>query len=379
MKGKNIVKRNPLKQLVGLGQSVWLDYIRRDLIVSGELKRLIESDGLCGMTSNPAIFEKAIAESKEYDADIHSLASEGMDATAIYSAITIRDVRMAADEFRSIDDATDGQDGYLSLEFNPHLEHDNRGTIEEAHRLWAALERPNVFIKVPATVEGLPAIRQLIAEGINVNVTLLFGLPRYREVAESYIAGLEARLAQGKELHRLASVASFFLSRIDTLIDPLLKKNIAQAGETADRAWQVLGQTAIASAKKAYQIYKELFRSPRFKKLIEQGAQPQRLLWASTGTKNPAYSDVKYVEELIGPETVSTVPVETLSAFRDHGSPKARLEHGLSEAAGTMERLSDAGIDIDAVILQLEEEGVEKFITPYDKLLEVLAKTVTGA
>jgi transaldolase len=373
------MEKNPLKQLGTLGQSIWLDYIRRDLITGGELRRLIENDGLRGMTSNPAIFEKAIAESHDYDEEIRALADEGKDAPAIYDAVSRHDVQMAADEFRTVYDATGGKDGYVSLEVNPHLAHDTDGTIEEARRLWAALDRPNVFIKVPGTVEGLPAVRQLITEGINVNVTLLFGLPRYREVAESYIAGIEARLAQGKYVHLVASVASFFLSRIDTLVDPQLEKIIAQGGEKADRAWQVLGQTAIASAKKAYQVYKELFGSPRFTSLAAKGAQRQRLLWASTGTKNPGYSDVKYVEELIGPDTVNTVPVETLNAFRDHGEAKTRLEHEVGIAAGTMERLSDTGIDIDEVTRQLEDEGVEKFNKPYDKLLAVVAEQAQRA
>jgi transaldolase len=368
------MEKNPLRQLSTFGQSIWLDYIRRDLITGGELRKLIDNDGLCGMTSNPAIFEKAIVESHDYDDEIRSLALGGKDAPAIYDAISIHDVQMAADEFRTVYDATGGKDGYVSLEVNPHLAHDTDGTIGEARRLWAALNRPNVFIKVPGTAEGLPAIRQLITEGISINVTLLFGLPRYRKVAESFIAGIEARLAQGNSVQSVASVASFFLSRIDTLVDPQLEKIIAAGGDKADLAWQVLGQTAIASAKKAYQIFKELFGSPRFKSLAARGAQHQRLLWASTGTKNPGYSDVKYVEELIGPYTVNTVPVETLDAYRDHGEPEARLEREVGSAEATMERLSDAGIDIDDVTRQLEDEGVEKFNKPYDKLLAVLAE-----
>ena len=268
---QRIMKNNPLKQLETLGQSIWLDYIRRDLIASGELRRLIEEDGLRGMTSNPAIFEKAIAGSQDYDEDIRAMALEGKDAKAIYEALSQRDVQSAADEFRPVYERTDGNDGYVSLEVNPHLAHDTHGTIQEARRLWGALNRPNVFIKVPATAEGLPAIQQLISEGINVNVTLLFGLPRYRQVAEAYIAGIEARAAQGKAVKHVASVASFFVSRIDSLVDPLLEPILAQGGKEADLAKEVRGQVAIASAKMAYQIYKEIFGSDRFKKLADAG------------------------------------------------------------------------------------------------------------
>jgi transaldolase len=369
------MKDNPLKQLGTLGQSLWLDYIRRDLIVSGELRRLIEEDGLRGMTSNPSIFEKAIVESHDYDEDIRAMVLEGKGVKAIYEALSQRDVQSAADEFRPVYDLTDGRDGYVSLEVNPHLAHDTKGTLEEARRLWAALNRPNVFIKVPATADGLPAIRQLISEGINVNVTLLFGLPRYRQVAEAYIAGIEARAAQGKAVKHVASVASFFVSRIDALVDPLLEKLIAQGGEQAELAKKVHGQVAVASAKAAYQIYREVFGSDRFKKLADRGARVQRLLWASTSTKNPDYSDVKYVESLIGPDTVDTAPVETLDAYRDHGDPKARLEQDVEEAGWVLERLPELGISIGKVTQQLEDEGVEKFDEPFDQLMETLAKT----
>ena len=365
---------NPLKQLEKLGQSVWLDYIRRDLITGGGLRRLIEEDGLAGMTSNPAIFGKAIEESPDYVTDIQTMARAGKDAAAIYEALSQHDVRSAADEFRPVYERTDGKDGYVSLEVNPHLAHDTPGTIREGRRLWVALDRPNVFIKVPATDAGLPAIRQLTSEGINVNITLLFGLPRYRQVAEAYIAGIEARLAQGKPVKRVASVASFFVSRMDTLVDPLLEKLIAQGGKEADIAKKARGETAIASAKMAYQIYKEIFGSDRFRNLALQGAYVQRVLWASTGTKNPDYDDVKYVEALIGPGTVNTIPVETLSAYRDHGIPQARLEHDVEGAAGILDRLPELGIRIDDVTQQLEDEGVEKFNKPFDKLLEHLAQ-----
>ena len=365
---------NPLNRLGTLGQSIWLDYIRRDLMASGELRRLIDEDGLRGMTSNPSIFEKAIADSHDYDGDIRAMAMEGHGADAIYETLSQRDVESAADQFRPLYDRTDGQDGYVSLEVNPHLAHDTKGTIEEARRLWAALNRPNVLIKVPATANGLPAIQQLIGEGISVNVTLLFGLPRYRQVAEAYIAGIEARAAQGEPVKHLASVASFFVSRIDALVDPLLEKLIAQGSKEVDLAKRARGQVAIASAKMAYQIYKEIFGSDRFRKLAARGARAQRLLWASTSTKNPDYSDVKYVEALIGPDTVDTAPLETLGAYRDHGEPEARLEQGVEEARRVLERLPELGIDIDKVTRQLEDEGVAKFNKPFDKLMEALTQ-----
>jgi transaldolase len=368
------MKNNPLKQLGTLGQSIWLDYIRRDLIASGGLRRLIEEDGLRGMTSNPSIFEKAIVESHDYDEDIKAMALKGKSVQAIYENLSQRDVQSAADEFRPLYDMMDGEDGYVSLEVNPDLAHDTNGTIQEARRLWAALDRPNVLIKVPATASGLPAIQQLISEGINVNVTLLFGLPRYRQVAEAYIAGIESRAAQGKSIERVASVASFFVSRIDALVDPLLEKFNAETGKRADFAKEAHGQVAIASAKMAYQIYKEMFGSDRFGKLTAEGALVQRLLWASTSTKNPDYSDVKYVEALIGPATVNTAPLETLDAYRDHGDPKARLEQDVEEARSVLERLPELNISIDHVTRQLEDEGVAKFNEPFDKLMETLAQ-----
>jgi transaldolase len=368
------MKGNALQELGTLGQSIWLDYIRRDLIASGRLRRLIEEDGLRGMTSNPSIFEKAIADSHDYDEDIRAMALHGKSVEAIYEALSQRDVQSAADAFRPVYDATDGKDGYVSLEVNPHLAHDTSGTMKEARRLWDALHRPNVFIKVPATAEGLPAVRQLISEGINVNVTLLFGLPRYRQVVEAYIAGLEARVAQGKPVRQVASVASFFISRIDTLVDPQLEKLSAKGGKEADIAKIAQGQVAIASAKMAYQIYKEKFASDRFGRLAASGARVQRLLWASTSTKNPHYQDVKYVEALVGPDTVNTAPLETIDAYRDHGRPEARLEPGLEEARRVLAGLAEVGISLDAVTQQLEREGVDKFNQPFDKLMETLAQ-----
>ena len=367
---------NPLKTLGTFGQSIWLDYIRRDLITSGQLRGLIEEDGLRGMTSNPAIFEKAIVDSHEYDEDIRTMALEGKGVNAIYETLSQRDVQSAADEFRSLYDKTDGQDGYVSLEVNPHLAHDTNGTVEEAHRLWKTLARPNVFIKVPATTEGLSAIQALISEGINVNVTLLFGLPRYRQVANAYLAGLAARAAGGKPVNHVASVVSFFVSRIDGLVDPLLGNIIAQGGEKAALAKTMRGQVAIASAKMAYHIYKEIFDSDRFMGLAAQGARAQRLLWASTSTKNPDYSDVKYVEALIGPDTVNTAPLDTLDAYRNHGDPNARLEQDVEKARSGLERLPELGINLDQVTQQLEDDGVMKFNKPFDKILHTLANAL---
>jgi len=370
---------NPLKTLGTLGQSIWLDYIRRDLITSGQLRRLIEEDGLKGMTSNPSIFEKAIVDSHEYDEDIRTMTLEGKGLKVIYETLTQRDVQSAADEFRPVYDKTDGNDGYVSLEVNPHLAHDTKGTVEEARRLWKTLARPNVFIKVPATIEGLSAIQELISEGINVNVTLLFGLPRYRQVADAYLTGLAARAARGKPVNHVASVASFFVSRIDGLVDPLLEKVIMQGGDKAAMAKTIRGHVAIASAKMAYQIYKEIVCSDRFKELAAQGARAQRVLWASTSTKNPDYSDVKYVEALIGPDTVNTAPLETLDAYRDHGDPKVRLEQDVKEARLVLERLPQLGINIDHVTRQLEDDGVAKFNKPFDQLMDTLAKECTTA
>lgn len=365
-------QKNAPLELAGFGQSIWLDYTRRDLILNGELRQLIDEDGLRGMTSNPSIFEKAIVGSPLYEKDIRTMTFEGQTPKMIYETLSQRDVQGAADEFRSVYNETDARDGYVSLEVNPHLAHDTRGTIVEARRLWRALNRPNVFIKVPATVEGLPAIQQLISEGINVNITLLFGLPRYRQVAAAYIAGIEARAAQGKSVKHVASVASFFLSRIDTLVDPFLERLIGRGGEEAEIAKKVRGQVAVASAKKAYQIYKEIYQSERFQKLEDRGACVQRLLWASTSTKNPDYSDLKYVETLIGPDTINTVTVETLDAYRDHGEPRASLEQDIEHADWVLRRLPELGISIEQATQQLEDEGVAKFNQAFDKLMNSL-------
>lgn len=358
---------NPLLRLHQLGQSVWLDYIQRDLIENGGLERLIREDGLAGVTSNPAIFEKAIANGHEYQAPIRELARRGLTAAALYEALALEDVAGAADLFRPLYEKTQGGDGFVSLEVSPHLACDTGATIAEAQRLWAALGRPNVMIKVPATREGLPAIRTLIAAGVNVNVTLLFSVARYREVAEAWLTGLEERARSGAPLGRVASVASFFLSRIDTLVDKRLDK--LGSGE----AQALRGQAAVASARLAYQAYQGIMAEARWQALARQGARAQRLLWASTGTKDPAYSDSMYVEPLIGRETVNTLTPETLAAYRDHGDPAARLGDGIEAARSLPLALRTLGIDLDEVARQLEEEGIRKFVEPYDKLLATLA------
>jgi transaldolase len=360
---------NPLKKVEALGQSIWLDYIRCDLITSGKLRHLIELDGLSGMTSNPSIFEKAIAESKLYDKAISEIALKEKNIKVIYETICLRDVQNAADEFKTIYEKTGGKDGFVSLEVNPHLAHDTDGTIKEARRLWTSLNRPNVLIKVPATDEGLPAIRQLISEGINVNVTLLFALQRYREVTEAFIAGITDRIDKGKQVNKIASVASFFLSRIDAVIDPKEADFVALGGEQAHFATKIRGQVAISSAKVAYKIYQEKFETEEFAKL---GALPQRLLWASTSPKNPDYSDIKYVEALIGSNTVNTIPLKTLEAYRDHGEPVSLLKENVEQASWVLSELSEVGIDFNEITNKLEDDGVKKFSASYDQLIKAL-------
>jgi len=370
------MKENPLKKLEAIGQSIWLDYIRRDLIISGELRHLIENDGLRGMTSNPSIFEKAIAESNLYDQNIHELALNKKNAKEIYESLTQQDVQNAADEFRAIYDQTNGEDGYVSLEVNPHLAHDTTGAIEEARRLWTTLDRPNILIKIPATDEGLPVIKQLISEGINVDATLIFGLDRYRQVIEAYIAGLEERADQKKSLNRIASVASFFLSRIDSVVDPIEEEFVASTGEQALFASNLRGQVAISSAKIAYKIYKKTFEGEPFLKL---GALAQKLVWASTSPKDPDYSDIKYVEALIGSNTVNTLPLETLEAYRDHGDPSLQLEVNIENATWVMSELSEVGIDIKKISKKLENNGVKQFIDAFDKLLKTISKKASAS
>jgi transaldolase/glucose-6-phosphate isomerase len=370
---------NPLRELQKYGQSIWLDYIRRHLITSGELQRLVVEDGLRGLTSNPTIFEKAVAGSTDYDELLGTVQGKGeQDANALYEQIATGDVGEAADVLRTVYRQTEGRDGLVSLEVSPHLAHDTRRTVAEAHRLWKAVGRDNVMIKVPGTREGIPAIRQLIAEGINVNVTLLFARETYAEVAEAYIAGLDARTARGGEVSRIASVASFFVSRIDTAVDQLIEARLraANAEGGADQSplrW-LLGKVAIANAKLAYQMFKEIFRGPRWEALAKNGAHVQRLLWASTSTKNPRYRDVRYVEELIGAGTINTMPPVTMDAFRDHGQPRPSLEEGVDEAREVMATLDQVGISMRAVTDQLVNEGVRLFADSLDQLLVAIEK-----
>ncbi|SPF56405.1 Bifunctional transaldolase/phosoglucose isomerase [Candidatus Sulfopaludibacter sp. SbA4] len=355
---------NPLRALAQYGQSVWLDYIRRSLITSGELDRLIREDGLRGVTSNPAIFEKAIAGSTDYQDILEDPASRSLDAKQIYERIAVRDIQDAARILNSVYESTNTRDGYVSLEVSPTLAHDTAGTLAEARRLWSWVSRPNVMIKVPGTPEGIPAIRQLISEGINVNVTLLFSQAVYEQVAEAYIAGLEARAAAGHDISRVASVASFFVSRIDSVIDahPAAK----QAG--------IAGKVAIANARLTYHCYNQIVGSARWTALAAKGAQTQRLLWASTSTKNPSYRDVMYVEELIGPDTVDTIPPATLNAFRDHGNSRPSLVEDLESAQDTMETLAKIGISMKEVTGKLTEDGVQQFATAFEALLQATGK-----
>jgi len=354
---------NRVKQIHSFGQSIWLDFIARSIIKNGELKQLIDVDGVRGVTSNPAIFEKAITSSSDYDADIAELSDKTDDNEEIFFGVAIKDIQAAADLFKGVYDESKGEDGYVSLEVSPFLALETEKTASQAAELWKKVDRKNVMIKIPGTQPGLAAIRQSIAKGININVTLLFGLPRYEEVAEAYIAGLEDHLAAGHSIGHIRSVASFFLSRIDVMIDPMLDEKGAP---------ELKGEVAIASAKKAYEIYKRIFSGPRWEKLVTKGANPQRLLWASTSSKNPAFKDTKYVEALIGPETVDTVPLETIEAFRDHGIAANVLEDGLAEATATLDKLKSVGINIDEITQKLEDEGIDKFNKPFDKLLQAI-------
>ena len=363
---------NPLVEIMRLGQSIWFDNIRRAMLSGGELKRMIEEDDLRGVTSNPTIFEKAIVGSADYDAQFQSLVEAGKRAPEIYEELVIQDIADAADILRPVYDRTDGLDGYISLEVNPKLAYDTQGTIEEADRLFHRLNRPNVMIKIPAAQEGLPAIEESIRRGINVNITMIFSIENYEQVAEAFIRGLERRAAEGRPVDHIASVASFFVSRVDTMIDGQLEEK-ARASSTAEereRYESLAGRAAVANAKLAYQKFREIFHGERFAALRAQGAQVQRCLWASTGTKNPKYSDVLYVDNLIGPETVNTVPPATYAAIKDHGRVALTLEEGLDEARALVARLAEVGIDLKAVTEKLQEDGLKAFVGSFDALAD---------
>ncbi|MEJ2650552.1 MAG: transketolase [Gammaproteobacteria bacterium] len=366
---------NPLIELSRHGQSYWLDNLTRKMIVNGELARRVAEAGLRGVTSNPAIFNKAISDSPDYDAQISTTAANHQSVPAIYEELVTTDVRDACDILRTVYDESEGKDGYVSLEVSPHLAHHAQASIAEARRLWNSVDRPNLLIKIPGTAESLPAIEELLTEGINVNITLLFSVDRYQVVAETYLRALERRAQEGKPLGNIASVASFFLSRIDTLVDDLLRHRITeQAPHESAIAQDLMGKAAIANAKLAYRRFTEMMESGRWRSLEEKGASPQRLLWASTSTKNPKYSDVMYVEPLVGPETVNTMPERTIDAFADHGSVKDTLTEGVDAARKVMADLAEIGINIEMVAEQLLNEGVQKFIDPYDALSHILEK-----
>ncbi len=369
---------NPLLGLLSYGQSMWLDYIRRDLITSGALKAMIADDGLRGMTSNPSIFEKAIAESSLYDDILKSLAARSdLDTKARYEQIAIRDIQGAADVLRPVYDSSKFRDGYVSLEVSPLLALKTQETVDEARRLWKAVNRENVMIKIPGTAEGLPAIRQAIGEGINVNVTLLFAQEVYEKVADAHIGGLEDLAKRGGNLNKIGGVASFFISRIDTLVDSILNDKLKTTNDPQQQALlkSLLGKVAIANGKLTYQRYQRIFAGPRWQALAAQGAQTQRVLWASTSTKNPAYRDVMYVEELIGPDTVNTMPPATIDAFRDHGKLRNSLTEDVAGAQTVMDNLAKAGISIKEVTTKLTDDGVKLFADAFHKLLAAVEKS----
>jgi transaldolase/glucose-6-phosphate isomerase len=370
---KMVTLENPLRALQVFGQSVWLDYIRRSLITSGELRRLIEEDGLCGVTSNPAIFEKAIVGSSDYEDILSTPHGPGVDAKSLYEQLAVRDVQEAADALRSVYDQTARRDGYVSLEVSPFLAYDTAATLDEGRRLWTAVDRENLMIKVPATPQGIPAVQQLITEGIKVNVTLVFSCEVYEKVAEAYIAGLERFAAAGGDLARVASVGSYFISRIDTAIESLVSDRLLTATPREQALLHSLsGKVAIAGAKQAYQRYQEIFRGARWQQLAMAGAQTQRLLWASTGTKNPSYPDVLYVEELIGPETINTIPPATFDAFRHHGRPRASLVEDLDAAGDVLATVAELGISMKAITDELLTSGVRLFSDSFEKLLKAV-------
>lgn len=379
MKSTTETKQNPLQRLAEFGQSPWLDYIRRSLMTSGELQRLVDEEGLKGVTSNPAIFEKALSASDDYQDFIAENTGTVKNAIALYERIAIRDIQNAADILKSIYDSTNKRDGYVSLEVSPTIANDTQKTLEEARRLWQIVNRPNLMVKVPATAEGIQAIAQLISEGININVTLLFSEVYYRKVAEAYIAGLERRAAANQDISSVASVASFFVSRIDSLIDSQIEEKLKTADdEKKETLKSLLGKVAIANAKMTYQTYEEILSGERWEKLAAKGAQTQRILWASTGTKNPAYSDVLYVDELIGKDTVNTIPPATWEAFRDHGKLRKSLTENVDEAKGVLLDLQSNGISLQKATDRLLIDAVRLFVEPFNKMIAAVEAAIGG-
>jgi transaldolase len=363
---------NPLLQLKELGQSVWYDNIDRTQLTNGQFQRLLDEDGVVGVTANPTIFDKSISSGHAYDEQINQLIKEGKSTNEIYEALIITDIQTVADVLRPIYDQTNGLDGYVSLEVSPDLAHDTDGTLSEVRRFWKMVNRPNLMVKIPGTPEGLPAIRQSLTEGININITLIFSMQTYREVAEAYISALESRLAEGKDISRIASVASFFVSRVDTLVDTLLEDKIKATSDSAEqqKLKSLEGKAAIANARLVYQDFKLIFSTPRFENLKQHGAHVQRPLWASTSTKNPAYRDVLYAEELIGPDTVDTMPLETIEKFRDHGRVRLSIEDDIPQAHAVLDALEQVGIHYDQVTQQLQDEGVKKFADSFHDLFK---------
>lgn len=363
---------NPLQQLQSLGQSVWYDNIDRSQLASGQFKRMLDEDAITGVTANPTIFEKSISSGHAYDEQMNQLISDGKSTNEIYEAMIIQDIRTVADILRPIYDRTNGLDGYVSLEVSPELAHDTNETIKEVRRFYKLVDRPNLMIKIPGTPEGIPAIRQALVEGINVNITLIFSLQTYREVTEAYISALEERNGAGKDISTIGSVASFFVSRVDTLVDKLLEDKAKATSDSAEqqKLKALAGKAAIANARIVYQEFKKIFYSPRFESLKHSGAHVQRPLWASTSTKNPAYRDVLYAEELIGPDTVDTMPLETVEKFSEHGQARMSIEDNISQAHAELDALEQVGIHYDQVTQQLQDEGVQKFADSFHQLFK---------
>ncbi len=361
---------NPLLELKVLGQSVWYDTIDRVQLVSGLFKKLLDEDGVVGVTSNPTIFQKSISQGDVYDEQMTPLIKEGKSTNEIYEALVIKDITTVADILRPIYDSTNRQDGFVSLEVSPDLAHDTEGTLSEVRRFWKLVDRPNLMIKIPATPEGIPAVRQSLTEGVNINITLIFSLDDYRKVADAFVSALEDRNAEGKDISHIASVASFFVSRVDTLVDRLLEDKSKATSDSTERQKlkSLEGKAAIANARLVYQEFIHIFSTPRFETLRHSGAHVQRPLWASTSTKNPAYRDVLYAEELIGPNTVDTMPLETVENFRDHGRVNLTVEKDIPQAKAELAALEEVGIHYDQVTKQLQDEGVQKFADSYHEL-----------